>query len=208
MKTIHRKLLIEALAKDDHRLHNVQFTLDIGAGTDYLAINAYEEYYKGFFSWLTSGEPHPDNFVLLSDKAQTYQMDYKGRNMAYAPRIAKQLDYVVDRLTNRPTSKRASMMILEADDVVVNDAEFVIEYPCTIGYTFYIEDSRLCMTTIMRSNNVCSVIGLDVYLSVSLMKLVAERIGREPGLYTHFMIDGHIIPSEIQRAKNYIGMEL
>ena len=207
-KDIHRKLMIDALDKDDHRLHNVQFSLDIGNGDEYLAINAYEEYYQGFFKWLTTGTDHPDSFVLLSDKAQTYQFDYKGRNVAYAPRIAAQLDYIVNRLKERPTSKRATMMILEAEDSIVNDADFTIEYPCTIGYSFYIENDRLCMTTMMRSNNVCSVIGLDVYLSVSLMKLVAEKIGIDVGIYNHFMVDGHIIPTEIQRAKNYIGMEL
>jgi len=207
-KDIHRKLMIDALAKDDLRLHNQQFTLDIGAGDEYLAINSYEEYYKGFFKWLTTGEKHPDSFVLLSDKAQTYKFDYKGRNVAYAPRIMGQLDYIVTRLKDRPTSKRASMMILQDGDSIVNEADFIIEYPCTIGYSFYIENGRLCSTTMMRSNNVCSVIGLDVYLSVSLLKTVAELVGIEPGTYTHFMVDAHIVESERQRAKNYISMEL
>ncbi len=200
--------MIDALAKDDKRLHNVQFTLDIGKGEDYLAINAYEEYYEGFFKWLTTGEDNPDSFVLLSDKAQTYKFDYQGRNVAYAPRIMGQIDYIVKRLQERPTSKRATMMILEAGDSIVNEAEFVIEYPCTIGYSFYVEDGRLCSTTMMRSNNVCSVVGLDVFLSVSLLKTVAEAVGIPVGTYTHFMVDAHIVGSEIQRAKNYISMEL
>ena len=207
-KDIHRKLMIDALAKEDHRLHNRQFSLDIGRGDKYLAINAYLDYYEGFFKWLLTGSDHPDSFILLSDKAQRYKMDYKGRNVAYAPRIADQLDYVVNRLKERPSSKRAMMMILEKEDRIVNEADYTIEYPCTIGYHFYIEDERLCMTTLMRSNNVCSVIGLDVFLSVSLMKLVAEKLGREPGIYTHFMSDAHIREEEIQRAKNYISMEL
>ncbi|RKY51926.1 MAG: hypothetical protein DRP93_09030 [Candidatus Neomarinimicrobiota bacterium] len=207
-KDIHRTLLIEALAKSDMRLHNKQFTLDIGMGDEYLAINAYEEYYKGFFKWLTSGETHPDNFVLLSDKAQTYRFDYKGRNVSYAPRISKQIGYVVDRLKNRSTSKRASLVILEAGDSVVNEADYKIEYPCTIGYTFFIDNGRVCSTTVMRSNNACSVIGLDVYLGVELLKTVALLLDIEVGTYTHFMIDCHIIEAEIQRAKNYISMEL
>ncbi len=207
-KNIHRKLMIDALEKEDHRLHNQQFTLDIGRGDKYLAINAYEEYYSGFFKWLLSGEEHPSEFVYLSDKAQTYKMDYKGRNVAYGPRIKKQIHYIVNRLKERPTTKRATLMILEKEDSIVNEADFTIEYPCTIAYSFYIEKGRLCSTTIMRSNNVCSVIGLDVYLAVNLLKVIADKLELPVGTYTHFMIDAHIIESEITRAKNYISLEL
>jgi thymidylate synthase len=99
-------------------------------------------------------------------------------------------------------------MILESEDSIVNDAPYTIEYPCTIAYSFYVERGRLCSTTIMRSNNVCSVIGLDVYLAVNLLKKISELTEIPVGTYTHFMVDGHVIESEIQRAKNYISMEL
>ena len=211
-KEIHRGLIVSALLADDNVLFNERFVIDEPGDIDNcIGISANVEYYKKFLAWLTSDDNSVKGaFTAMSEKAQKYAMEYKGRNVAYGPRIMFQIDKVISELRDFPDTRRAVITILEKEDHLINDHVkhddgMIVEFPCTIAYTFHISDNKLCASTIMRSNNIVSVVGLDVFLATSLQRMIAVALNLECGEYSHFMINAHIIEAELERASSYVG---
>ena len=169
------------------------------------ALRYNPEYYQRFFEWLMSGSLKTEDLIKLSPKAANFPVDYKGNSTAYGPRILEQIEDVIHDLMNNPDTRQACIMILDSDDQEVRkgrrNGETKMEYPCTFGLTFYIKDEELHCYTVMRSNNFTVTVCLDVYLFTSLQIYIADKIGYPAGSYNHFAINAHIVPSELERAK-------
>lgn len=211
-KDTHELLILSTLSVPGNVLHNIGFSIEDATNVeDCLGINANLEYYNSFLNWLVSDKnDQQGEFVKLSDKAKKYALEYKGRNVAYGPRIMYQFDKIVKELKEYPDSRRAVMTILEKEDHEINDHlpkedGVIVEFPCTIAYSFHIENGKLCSSTVMRSNNIVSVIGLDVFLATSLQRLMARALDIPCGEYHHFIMNAHIIPSELERAEAYVS---
>ncbi len=210
-KEIHFRLLNEALYDTKYGIiRNLRFTLT--NPEDNLGIDANIQYYNAFRDWLFSGSDKQGEFVKLSEKAKKYALEYEGRNVAYGPRIVKQLPILIDKLKRDINTRQAFLNILDERDHIVSKrekGETIVEYPCTIGWGFDVVDGRLNCTSFMRSNNLCSVIGLDVFLGTSLQIHMAEALNLPLGEYTHIVFNAHILPQETKRAikmvENYEG---
>ncbi len=204
--SIHRDLMVKAMTSPGGVLRNYSFRLTNPENN--LGINGNVNYYEKFFEWLLSGSDTLADFVNLSEKAKKYHLDYEGRNVAYGPRIIAQMEDIIGKLKDDENTRQAFLGILVPEDHIiskhVNTSEEIVEYPCTIGWNYHIEDGQLCCTTVMRSNNVCSVVGLDVYLGTSLQKYIAGELGIELGYYSHVMLNGHVLDFELERAEQYV----
>lgn len=172
-----------------------------------------------FYQWVLSGSSDMSIMKDITNRAIMFDREVGGRNPHYGPRIAKQIDFVVDELFNDPGSRRACIMILDSRDMAFAMAKRdknTIEYPCTVMLNYFIRDGYLNAHTTMRSNNMCSTVCYDNYNFCRLQEEILSRLnirgdlmGREPraqlGSYFHYILNAHIIPGEYKRSDKILG---
>ena len=165
-------------------------------------------YAETFFQWILSASTDISTMHNAgSETAKKYDIDFDGRCTAYGPRIQQQLPKLVEMLQGYPDSRRACVMILEAEDQSVAMARHLgqtnCEYPCCMGLTFWLSEpdyQRLNVHVTMRSNNYVTTICIDVYLFTRLLQTVADIMGKQLGMYYHHAINAHILPRDMGRA--------
>lgn len=64
--------------------------------------------------------------------------------------------------------------------------------PCTLGFAFRVDDGRLVMQSVMRSQNVMRVMPYDLFLFTCIQEIVALELGLELGTYEHCMLSAHV----------------
>lgn len=127
-------------------------------------------------------------------------------NTFYGPRIAKQLPLIIDELKRSPTTRRATLMILNENDLALLDKDETLEFPCTIAFNFTIRGGKLILSTVMRSQNLAVVLQLDLYLQARLLHLVADELGidRKDTEYHVHMINAHIFERDVPYIKGFL----
>jgi len=128
-------------------------------------------------------------------------------NTFYGPRIVKQYQSIVDELKRSPTTRRATMMILDANDLQLLDKDETLEFPCTISMNFQIRGGKLILSTFMRSQNMAIVLQLDIYLQMRLLHKIAGEIGIDPvdTEYHVHMANGHLFERDFEYVKGFLA---
>lgn len=102
---------------------------------------------------------------------------------------SNQLEYVINELKRDKNTRRAVLTIYDAKENHI----FEKDTPCTLSIHFDIEDNKLNMNVVMRSNDLVFGFCNDQYCFSELMKLVASSIdGITIGEYNHFVHNMHI----------------
>jgi len=116
--------------------------------------------------WILTGDnsvagiaPWNERIAQFSDNGQTFFG-------AYGPRIAEQMDYVVDKLRTDRETRQACLTIWRPNPPPTKD------YPCTVAVVFSIRDGRLSNHVFMRSNDVWLGMPYDVFNFSMLAHLV------------------------------------
>lgn len=127
-------------------------------------------------------------------------------NTFYGPRIVQQYQAVVDELRRSPTTRRATMMILDADDLQLLDKDETLEFPCTISLNFQIRGGKLILSTFMRSQNMAVVLQLDIYLQMRLLHKIAGELGiaQVDTEYHVHMANGHLFERDFDYVKSFL----
>lgn len=99
-----------------------------------------------------------------------------------------QLKKCIEQLNNDPNSRQAWITIYDGKE----KDNYTYDTPCTIGVGFRIQDGRLHMTVVMRSNDLVFGFCNDQYCFSKLQEMVADELGLPVGHYTHFAQDLHI----------------
>ncbi|MEV6861565.1 thymidylate synthase [Streptosporangium subroseum] len=122
---------------------------------------------------------------------------------AYGPRLFgpqgnSQWDHAVELLTKEPDSKRATMMIMRADEFA-NPAN--PDVACTLALQFLIRDGCLHTVCFMRGND--AVLGLlcDVFSFTFLAEFTALQLGIQLGTYTHHVASMHANEPDLPRVR-------
>jgi len=82
-----------------------------------------------------------------------------------------QIDYVVRKLIETPTTRRAVVSLFEP-----NGHEQMDEPPCLAHLMFMIRNGRLNMHALFRSNDILSAWGSNAYALMQLQEMVKEQI--------------------------------
>ena len=109
-----------------------------------------------------------------------------------------QWGHTVSKLQQNPDTRHAGMFCW---DVPCHERDFV---PCTYGFHFQFIDGKLCMTTMMRSQDALKGWYLDCFLYSHLLMMMADEIGAEVGHYTVFQNNFHVYPSDFNDLDNRI----
>lgn len=125
-------------------------------------------------------------------------------NTLYGPRIATQLPEIVAELKRSPSTRRACILILDANDNALLALDEKVEYPCTIGMTYFIRDGQLHAHVAMRSQNVAVVMQLDMYLQGRLFHEIARQVGVPAGHFHMNYVSAHIYDRDYEYVQGLL----
>jgi thymidylate synthase len=119
---------------------------------------------------------------------------------AYGPRLREQIDWVIELLRAKSTTRRAVIPIYQAIDCDISHREV----PCTCTLQFLLRENRLELLVHMRSNDAFLGLPGDVFSFTMIQELVARALGAEMGRYKHFAGSLHLYDVDHQKAKHFI----
>jgi thymidylate synthase len=124
---------------------------------------------------------------------------------AYGPKIAGQLDYVVNTLVNDPDSRQAGLTIWRENPPQTRDV------PCTIAVFFSIRGGKLHASVFMRSSDAWLGLPYDVFNFSMLSHLVCCRLnhalnltpteGVTPGDLHLMMASSHLYARDLDHVE-------
>ena len=162
------------------------------------------DYIEKFYDWVCSGSTDTEeafkeypNVAKFLAKPQNSELP-KNFNTFYGPRMVAQRPSVIKELRENPNSRRAVISILDAKDLALLGTDEKLEFPCTDSATFFIRDGKLNCHVHMRSQNMVSVVKLDMYLWARFTCEMADELGIEPGRFSSTVVSAHVFERDQQ----------
>ena len=163
-------------------------------------------YIEKFYEWLISGstdteeafKEYPNVAKFLKKPENSLLPD--NFNTFYGPRIVGQREQVVNELKSNPNSRRAVISILKDSDLILLGTDEKLEFPCTDSATFFIREGKLNCHLHMRSQNMVTVVKLDMYLWARFTCEMAKELGVEPGKFSSTIVSAHVF----ERDQEYL----
>lgn len=112
-----------------------------------------------------------------------------------------QLDCIIKLLKEHPTTRRAVIQILDAEDMTKKYKDI----PCTNSIQFAIRNNKLLMHTSMRSNDAFIGMPHDVFTFTMLQEIVAKTLDLEVGVYSHSVASLHLYNDNKKKAEDYLN---
>tara|TARA_B100001287_G_C22584452_1_gene482545 strand:- start:173 stop:877 length:705 start_codon:yes stop_codon:yes gene_type:complete len=164
------------------------------------------DYIEKFYDWLISGstdteeafKEYPNVAKFLKKPENSLLPD--NFNTFYGPRIVGQREQVVNELKSNPNSRRAVISILKDSDLILLGTDEKLEFPCTDSATFFIRKGKLNCHLHMRSQNMVTVVKLDMYLWARFTCEMAKELGVETGKFTSSIVSAHVF----ERDQEYL----
>ena len=107
------------------------------------------------------------------------------------------LDDIVDRLIEDPTTRQAYFSVWHPEDQS-NEAR---RLPCSLGYWFKVENDKLDCTYHIRSCDVVRHFKNDIYMTGRLVQWICKEMKIDPGNLYMWVGSLHIFKSELWKIK-------
>jgi len=120
-------------------------------------------------------------------------------NYGYQWMRSDQLGYVVEELKTNPLSRRAVISIYDGKE----HEDYKVDTPCTLWLHFQIINNKLCMSVMMRSNDLVFWYWNDQYTFSKVQEMVANKLWLETWWYHHMATNLHIYERHFNMKKNY-----
>lgn len=126
-------------------------------------------------------------------------LSYTGGAMtgAYGPRIAWQMQHVLDALRRDPDTRQAVVQIWSPNDDLLRAHG---DRPCTTQITFMIRGGKLITTTYMRSQDIFLGWTYDMVMFSQLHLTMAACLGVQPGDHVHVVQSLHLYERNLDQA--------
>jgi len=121
------------------------------------------------------------------------------KDPAEAGKVIDQVQFVIDDLKRNPSSRRAVILIRNADDVYSEDPA------CLQHIQYFVRDGKLDCKVLFRSNDACKASYMNMYALIMLQKRVAEALGLPVGSYTHRANSYHCYARDFGAMDGYIA---
>lgn len=118
-------------------------------------------------------------------------------NYGYQWNRNNQLKATIDQLKKDPHSRQAWVSLFDGKEKSLYTHDTI----CTLNLGFFIEDGRLCMDVLMRSNDLWFGFGNDQYCFSKVQEIVANELGVPVGWYYHFAADLHLYEGQWDKNK-------
>lgn len=211
---IYRHLLNGVKIYGDHvgntvELQNVSFQLtDIENNIPTSRKNYSLKYLLGELYWYFSGSNSLSTISQYSNFWTKISDDGITSNSAYGYIMQhkfnfNQIEKMIELLRHDENSRRAVININVPNEYVIE----TLDEPCTIAIQFLIREGKLNATVMMRSNDLWFGLPYDIPFFTELQKYIANELGVEYGMYTHFVTSMHIYDRNMddinESIKNY-----
>lgn len=125
-------------------------------------------------------------------------------NYGYQWNRNNQLYGCIGELKRDNNSRRATLTILDSKERYAH----TYDTPCTFGIQFRIINNKLCMSVLMRSNDLWYGFCNDQYCFSLLQEMVAKELNLKIGWYYHFATDLHLYERHYKKKKRGISNTL
>ena len=185
MKELHN--IVMTLEKPENCIGSHFGSTHVGIITEFFDIalglnpgNIHKEW-KFYNQWRTE----PDGRYPYTYGAILHNMMHPTARYGFS-----QWDHTISKLKRTPNTRHAGMFCW---DIPCHERDFV---PCTYGFHFqYIED-KLCLTTMMRSQDALKGWYLDCFLYSHLLMMMSAELETEIGTYSVFQNNFHVYPTD------------
>lgn len=142
--------------------------------------------------WLTKRTPIWDAFAEPDGRVTS----------AYGMRSAWQLDEVIRKLSADQSTRHAVVSIWDPVKDLTTRQKNV---PCPVMFTLNVIEGRLHMHVIVRSNDMVLGFPTDVAGFALLQCMLAQRLGVDPGVYTHSISNAHYYENQEPAVVELLG---
>ena len=163
--------------------------------------NWKEEYAEAEWQWYLSGDRNIEKLGKIYGKIPPIwerMADQFGRvnsNYGWQWMIGNQLDYIVEKLKSDKDTRHAVISIYDGKENV----EFEHDTPCTCAIHFHIIEDKLCMSVMMRSNDLWYGFCNDQYCFSKLQEMIAKKLKLPMGWYYHYASNMHIYNDKLDK---------
>ena len=121
---------------------------------------------------------------------------------AYGERVGDQLAAQVRKLREDSGSRQGVVTLWDPLRDNLSDRR---DYPCTVTLLLWLDNDRLQLNTVMRSQDVWLGTPYDWFQFVQLQWTIARSLNVDPGIYRHTMISTHLYAEEVDRARELVA---
>jgi len=153
-----------------------------------------EKYAESEWLWYLSGDRSVERLGAIHGKIPPIWLrmaDENGNvnsNYGWQWKRNNQLYKVIAMLENNPKTRQATISIYDGKEI----DNYSKDTPCTYAVQFTILDNKLCMSVLMRSNDLWYGFCNDQYQFATLQQMVAESLSIETGWYYHYAHNMHL----------------
>ena len=153
-----------------------------------------EKYAESEWLWYLSGDRSVERLGAIHGKIPPIwqrMADEDGNvnsNYGWQWKRNNQLYKVIAMLENNPNTRQATISIYDGKEI----DNYSKDTPCTYAVQFTILENKLCMSVLMRSNDLWYGFCNDQYQFASLQQMVAESLSIETGWYYHYAHNMHL----------------
>ena len=153
-----------------------------------------EKYAESEWLWYLSGDRSVERLGAIHGKIPPIWLrmaDEDGNvnsNYGWQWKRNNQLYKVIAMLENNPNTRQATISIYDGKEI----DNYSKDTPCTYAVQFTILDNKLCMSVLMRSNDLWYGFCNDQYQFATLQRMVAESLSIETGWYYHYAHNMHL----------------
>ena len=153
-----------------------------------------EKYAESEWLWYLSGDRSVERLGAIHGKIPPIWLrmaDKDGNvnsNYGWQWKRNNQLYKVIAMLENNPNTRQATISIYDGKEI----DNYSKDTPCTYAVQFTILDNRLCMSVLMRSNDLWYGFCNDQYQFATLQQMVADSLSIETGWYYHYAHNMHL----------------
>jgi thymidylate synthase len=108
-----------------------------------------------------------------------------------------QLKKVIQQLKDSSNTRQAWISIFDGK----KKKDYQYDTPCTLNLGFTIDNGKLCMTVLMRSNDLWYGFCNDQFCFSYLQGYIAKELKLEVGWYYHFAADLHLYEAHFNKNK-------
>ena len=115
-----------------------------------------------------------------------------------------QIESIIKRLKEDPTTRRAAISIYHPEDAVRDSKDI----PCAFGIFYTIRDGELLTTIFMRSNNAKLLFPYNIFEFSLLSNVIANEVGVKLGAIHFQSVSMHLYDYDFKAAKEIIDEDL
>jgi len=153
-----------------------------------------EKYAESEWLWYLSGDRSVERLGAIHGRIPPIWLrmaDEDGNvnsNYGWQWKRNNQLYKVIAMLENNPNTRQATISIYDGKEI----DNYSKDTPCTYAVQFTILDNKLCMSVLMRSNDLWYGFCNDQYQFATLQQMVADSLSIETGWYYHYAHNMHL----------------